>query len=66
MTAANTWNADISDTVNTVMGTVNWGAIPDKLDFRLTYAMSLSKDIQAPLQANNGNAAYSGDRWKFS
>jgi MtrB/PioB family decaheme-associated outer membrane protein len=54
MTPANTWNADISDTINTFMGTVNWGAIPDKLDLRLTYAMSMSKDIQAPLQANNG------------
>ena len=33
MTAANTWNADISDTVNTFMGAVNWGAIRTSLTF---------------------------------
>ena len=32
---------------------MNWGAIPEKLDFRLAYTMSLTKDHQ-PLSADNG------------
>ena len=53
MTAANTWHADISDTVNTFMAAANWGAIPDKLDFRLSYTISLSNNDQ-PIKADNG------------
>ena len=47
VTAANTWHADISDTVNTFMAAVNWGAIPDKLDFALTlYDVAVNNDSQ--------------------
>jgi MtrB/PioB family decaheme-associated outer membrane protein len=53
MTSANTWHADIVDHVDTVMTAVNWGAIPDKLDFRFSYTMSLSKDDQ-PIRADSG------------
>lgn len=45
-TAANTYHSDIRDSINTVMGAVNWAAIPDKLDLRLSYTMSLSNDSQ--------------------
>ena len=53
MTAANTWNADVKDNVNTIMGAVNWAAIPDKLDLRVSYTVSISNTDQ-PLFANNG------------
>ena len=53
VTPANTWHADIKDNVNTVMAAVNWGAIPDKLDFRFAYTVSLSKDSQ-PFNSDNG------------
>lgn len=53
MTAANTWHADIRDNVNTLMAAVNWGAIPDKLDIRFSYTMSLSNNSQ-PFNADNG------------
>ena len=53
VTAANYWNADIQDRVNTFMAAVNWGAIPDKLDFRFSYTVSLSTDSQ-PITSNAG------------
>lgn len=53
VTAANTWHADIKDNVNTVMAAINWGAIPEKLDFRFSYAMSLSNDSQ-PFNSDAG------------
>ena len=53
MTAANTWNADVKDNVNTIMAAANWAAIPEKLDLRLAYTISISNTDQ-PLFANNG------------
>jgi len=53
MTAANTWHADIVDHVNTFMAAANWGAIPDKLDFRLSYTVTLSSNDQ-PIRADSG------------
>jgi MtrB/PioB family decaheme-associated outer membrane protein len=53
VTAANYWNADIKDRINTLMAAVNWGAIPEKLDFRFSYTVSLSNDSQ-PLNSNAG------------
>ena len=53
MTPGNTWHADVVDHVNTFMSAVNWSAIPDKLDFRVSYTMSLSSDDQ-PIRANSG------------
>jgi MtrB/PioB family decaheme-associated outer membrane protein len=53
LTAANTWHADVFDRVNTFMAAANWGAIPDKLDFRLSYAVTLSNNDQ-PIKADNG------------
>jgi MtrB/PioB family decaheme-associated outer membrane protein len=53
MTPANTWNADVKDNVNTIMAAANWAAIPEKLDFRLAYTISISNTDQ-PLFANNG------------
>ena len=46
LTSANTFHADVRDSVNTFMGAVNWSPIPDKLDLRLSYTLSLSKDSQ--------------------
>ena len=42
LTSANTFHTDVLDRVNTFMGAVNWSAIPDKLDFKLSYTLSLS------------------------
>ena len=53
VTAANYWNADIKDRINTLMAAVNWGAIPEKLDFRFSYTVSLSNDSQ-PFNSNAG------------
>jgi MtrB/PioB family decaheme-associated outer membrane protein len=53
MTAATTWHSDIRDRVNTFTATVNWGAIPEKLDLRFSYALSLSSDGQQ-MNADNG------------
>ncbi len=53
VTAANTWHADIRDNVNTFMAAVNWAAIPEKLDFRLSYTVSLSNDSQ-PINSDAG------------
>jgi MtrB/PioB family decaheme-associated outer membrane protein len=53
MTAANTWHADIRDNVNTFMAAVNWGAIPEKLDFRFSYTVTLSNNSQ-PLNSDAG------------
>ena len=53
ITAANTWHADIKDNVNTLMAAFNWAAIPEKLDFRVAYTVSLSNDSQ-PFNADNG------------
>jgi MtrB/PioB family decaheme-associated outer membrane protein len=49
MTAANVFHADVRDTVDTFMGAVTWAAIPDQLDFKLSYTLSLSKDSQPQL-----------------
>jgi hypothetical protein len=46
MSTANVYHADVHDTVHTFMGAANWAAIPNKLDLRLTYTLSLSKDSQ--------------------
>jgi MtrB/PioB family decaheme-associated outer membrane protein len=55
VTAANTWHADVRDNVNTFMVAANWAAIPDKLDFRASFTLSLSTDSQ-PITANDGSA----------
>jgi MtrB/PioB family decaheme-associated outer membrane protein len=60
LTAANTWNARIQDNINTFMGAVNWTAIPDKLDFRLAYTISLSRDSQ-PIVSDAGATPISGN-----
>lgn len=46
LTATNVYHADVRDNVNTLMGAVNWAAIPEKLDFRFAYTMSLSNNSQ--------------------
>jgi MtrB/PioB family decaheme-associated outer membrane protein len=53
ITSANTWHSDIIDNVNTFMGAVNWTPIPEKLDLRLAYTLSLSKDHQ-PINSDAG------------
>jgi MtrB/PioB family decaheme-associated outer membrane protein len=53
VTAATTWHTDVRDNVNTLMAAANWTAIPDKLDFRASYTISLSTDSQ-PINADNG------------
>ena len=53
LTAANTFHADVRDSVNTFMGAVNWSPIPEKLDFKLSYTLSLSKDSQ-PQTSDSG------------
>ena len=46
LTAANTYHSDIKDNVNTFMAAFNWGAIPQKLDFRFSYTVSLFNNSQ--------------------
>lgn len=53
ITPANTWHADVTDNVHTLMGAVNWAAIPDKLDVRLSYTTSLSTNSQ-PMNTDSG------------
>jgi MtrB/PioB family decaheme-associated outer membrane protein len=53
VTAANTWHADVRDNINTFMAAANWAAIPDKLDLRVSYTVSLSTDSQ-PLISDSG------------
>ena len=53
MTAANTWHSDVRDNVNTIMAAANWAAIPEKLDLRLAYTISISNTDQ-PTFADNG------------
>jgi MtrB/PioB family decaheme-associated outer membrane protein len=53
MTTANTWHSDVRDNIHTFMAAVNWAAIPQTLDIRLSYTMSLSQDGQL-LNADNG------------
>ena len=52
-TPANTWHSDVRDNVNTIMAAANWAAIPDKLDLRASYTISISNTDQ-PLFADNG------------
>jgi MtrB/PioB family decaheme-associated outer membrane protein len=59
VTPANTWHTDIRDNVNTIMGAVNWAAIPEKLDFRLSYTMSLSQEGQ-PITSDTGAVPAAG------
>jgi len=60
LTAATIWHADVFDRVNTFMAAANWGAIPDKLDFRLSYAVTLSSNDQ-PIKADNGTQPTQGN-----
>jgi MtrB/PioB family decaheme-associated outer membrane protein len=53
ITPANTWHADVTDNIHTLMGAVNWAAIPDKLDVRLSYTTSLSTNSQ-PMNTDSG------------
>ena len=53
LTAANTWHSDVRDNVNTIMAAANWAAIPEKLDLRLAYTISISNTDQ-PTFADNG------------
>ena len=53
LTPANTFHTDVIDRVNTFMGGVNWRAIPDKLDMKLSYTMSLSKS-SGPQYSDSG------------
>ena len=53
MTPANTWHADVRDNVNTIMAAANWAAIPEKLDLRLAYTITISNTDQ-PLFADSG------------
>ena len=51
MTAANTWNADVKDNVNTIMAAANWAAIPEKLDLlvrpiRYRYQIPISRSLR--------------------
>ncbi len=59
MTAANTWHADVKDNIHTLMAAVNWAAIPDKLDLRLGYTVSLSNDSQ-PITSDSGATPVAG------
>lgn len=47
LTAANTYSSPIRDQINTFIGTLNYAAIPDKLDLKFAYTLSLSKSHQA-------------------
>jgi hypothetical protein len=53
VTAANTWHADVRDNINTFMAAVNVVAIPQKLDLRFAYTLSLSRDSQ-PIMSDAG------------
>jgi hypothetical protein len=53
LTSGNTWHSDVRDNVNTIMAAANWAAIPEKLDFRLAYTISISNTDQ-PLYADSG------------
>jgi MtrB/PioB family decaheme-associated outer membrane protein len=52
-TAAQTYNVPNRDRVNTFMAAVNYAAIPDKLDLKASYTLSLSKANQ-PLTFDSG------------
>jgi MtrB/PioB family decaheme-associated outer membrane protein len=54
------WNADIRDNVNTFMAAVNWTAIPQKLDFRFAYSLSVSRDSQ-PIVSDAGATPVAGN-----
>jgi MtrB/PioB family decaheme-associated outer membrane protein len=51
--SGNTWHSDVRDNVNTIMAAANWAAIPEKLDLRLAYTISISNTDQ-PLYADSG------------
>jgi MtrB/PioB family decaheme-associated outer membrane protein len=51
--AANTYSTAIKDNVNTFVGTINYAAIPDTLDLKLSYSVSFAKDSQ-PVVFDNG------------
>jgi len=53
ITPANGWSANVRDQVNTFMAAANWSPIPQKLDIRLAYSLSLSKTSQ-PLMSDAG------------
>ena len=53
LTPANTFHTDVVDRVNTFMGGVNWTAIPEKLDMKLSYTLSLSKS-SGPQYSDSG------------
>lgn len=46
LTPANTYSADVKSTVNTFVGSIDYTAIPDQLDLKLSYSVSLAKDSQ--------------------
>ena len=51
--AGNTWHTDIRDNIHTFMAVGNWTPIPDKLDLRLSYTLTLSNDGQ-PIRSDSG------------
>jgi MtrB/PioB family decaheme-associated outer membrane protein len=59
LTAANTYNANVKDTVNSFMGAVHYAAIPNKLDLSLSYTVALSNEGQ-PLVFDDGRTPSSG------
>jgi MtrB/PioB family decaheme-associated outer membrane protein len=59
LTGANTYNTEIKDHVDTFLGAVNYAAIPDKLDLRLSYTLAISNNSQ-PVVFGNGSLPATG------
>jgi Putative outer membrane beta-barrel porin, MtrB/PioB len=70
--AANTYSTAIKDSVNTFVGTINFAAIPDTLDLKLSYSVSFAKDSQpvyfdkgtTPAVANGGQYPDVKNTWQ--
>ena len=60
VTTANIWGSDIHQRYHTLSASVDWKAIPNKLDFRLLYLLALGSEHNATSPCASGNTSCTG------
>lgn len=60
LTPANIWSSDIHQRYHTVTASLDWKAIPNKLDFKLSYLLALGSEDNNTRPCSSGNAGCTG------
>jgi MtrB/PioB family decaheme-associated outer membrane protein len=60
VTTANIWGSDIHQRYHTLSASVDWKAIPNKLDFRLLYLLALGSEHNVTTPCPSGNTSCTG------